>query len=313
MSLKKLFNYIFFINFIFFFTYEICISETIIVKKKSDLTSWEPMEMIVGDYKIYTHRPGGIKIRRISNNAQLVVFSDKFKIKYYNNGSDLFDFILDEKENNISVKFKNIKLFDWKGKFIKKHNAYFFQLISYDNKPFHYYIKFKNGKSPIALNMNKFDTKIAKAISKVKIKLATKYNITPELIDLILKKQKIIVDKKLDAIIKEEKKALEKVLDDKMQETVDKTLQASIDQQIAVEIEQTIGDEIAKEFDSIIIDGMEAEFTQIVNEAVEEAINEGISQATAEAAIRAIMEVLAAGGTEEEAMNACRSIAGDAC
>ena len=49
------------------------------------------------------------------------------------------------------------------------------------------------------------------------------------------------------------------------------------------------------------------------NTLFEEAINEGISQAPAEAAIRAIMDVLAAGGTEEEAMNACRSIAGSAC
>ena len=58
---------------------------------------------------------------------------------------------------------------------------------------------------------------------------------------------------------------------------------------------------------------MEEEFASLVDEAVQEAINEGISKATAEAAIRAVMEVLERGGTEEEAMNACREIAGDAC
>ena len=58
---------------------------------------------------------------------------------------------------------------------------------------------------------------------------------------------------------------------------------------------------------------MENELASIIDEAVEEAIADGVSKATAEAAVRAIMEVLAEGGTEEEAMNACRAIAGDAC
>ena len=77
---------------------------------------------------------------------------------------------------NEGVCHDDIKIFTWKGKLISKHNAYFFQLISYTNEPFHYYIKFNNGKSPIALNMKKFDDKIAKAVGKVKIKLAAKYN-----------------------------------------------------------------------------------------------------------------------------------------
>ena len=82
---------------------------------------------------------------------------------------------------------------------------------------------------------------------------------------------------------------------------------------IEKEIGDTIGKEIAKEFDAIIVEGMEDEFASIVDEAVQEAINEGISAATAEAAIRAVMEVFERGGTEQEAMNACRAIAGDAC
>ena len=54
-------------------------------------------------------------------------------------------------------------------------------------------------------------------------------------------------------------------------------------------------------------------FTYDIDEAVQEAINDGLSAATAEAAIRAVMEVFERGGTEQEAMNACRAIAGDAC
>ena len=56
---------------------------------------FEKKELIFDDYRIYTHRPGGLKIRRLSDNKQLVVLADKFRIKYYNNGEDIFDFKLD--------------------------------------------------------------------------------------------------------------------------------------------------------------------------------------------------------------------------
>ena len=47
----------------------------------NDKKNYEKMEMLFGDYRIYTHRPGAVKIRRISDNKQLVVFSDKFKVR----------------------------------------------------------------------------------------------------------------------------------------------------------------------------------------------------------------------------------------
>ena len=289
-------------------------SQSIKVNKLSNSKeTYEKMEMLFGNYKIYTHRPGGIKIKRLSDNKQLVVFSDKFKIKFYNEGDKIFDFILDEKKENISVRYNDIELFSWKGKYVPRHQAYFFQILTYDNKPFHYYIKLIGGKPSVALNMQKFDTKIAKAVSKAKTRIAAKYNITPEQIDLILKKRQRTVDKKIEKIVGEEKKVIEKTMDNKIQKVIDNSLQASINSELASQIEDTIGQEIAKEFDSILIDGMEQEFASIVDDAIQEAINEGISEATAEAAIRAIMDVLAAGGTEEEAMAACKAIAGDAC
>ena len=306
---------------IFFYSFLIIIfifnhsqSSIIKINKISGSNSiYEKMEMIFDDYRIYNHRAGGLKIKRISDGKQLVVFSDKFKVKYYNGGEKLFDFFLDEENYEISVKYQNIELFTWIGKYVSKHKAYFFQLISYDNTPFHYYIKLEGGKAPIALNMKKFDDKIAKAVSKAKIRIAAKYNMTPEKIDLILKRRQMAIDKKIEKVIEEEKKALNEAVNESLQKTLDKTLQASLNQELEKEIEDSIGKEIAKEFDAIIIDGMEEEFASIVDEAVQEAINEGISKATAEAAIRAVMEVFERGGTEEEAMNACREIAGDAC
>ena len=303
---------IFILIFNFLFT-NLSFSEVVKVNTLSNnKENYEKMEMLFGDYRIYTHRPGGIKIRRISDNKQLVVFSDKFKIKFYNDGDKLFDFILDEKKENITIKYKDIELFTWKGKYISKHKAYFFQIMTYNNQPFHYYINLK-AKPSSALNIEKFELKIAKAVSKAKIQIAAKYNITPELIELILKKRKLSTDKKIEKIVLEEKDKLNKEIDKEIEDNIDKTLQASLSQEVAKQIEDSIGKEIAKEFDSIIIDGMEDELASIIDEAVEEAIAVGVSQATAEAAVRAVMDVLAKGGTEEEAMEACRAIAGDAC
>jgi len=283
----------------------------------NDKQTYEKMEMLFDDYRIYTHRQGGIKIKRISDNKQLVVFSDKFKIKFYNDGEALFDFILDEKKEIILVKFKGVELFSWESTYVPKHQAYFFQIRTTNNDPFHYYIKLQGGKPSIALNMEKFNVKIDKAVSKAKIRLASKHNITLEQIELILKRRKEAINKKLEKVVGEEKDILEEAtkesVDEALSKSIDETLQASLNQELAAQLEETIGQEIAKEFDAIIIEGMEAEFASLVDEAVAEAVSEGISEATAEAAIRAVMDVFAAGGTEEEAMAACQAIAGDAC
>ena len=58
---------------------------------------------------------------------------------------------------------------------------------------------------------------------------------------------------------------------------------------------------------------MEQEFASAVDEAIAEAVAAGVSAAAAQAAIEAMLAVYAAGGTDEEAMAACQSHAGDAC
>ena len=80
--------------------------------------------------------------------------------------------------------------------------------------------------------MKKFDDKIAKAVSKAKIRIAAKYNMTPEKIDLILKRRQMAIDKKIEKVIEEEKKALNEAVNDSLQKTLDKTLQASLNQEL---------------------------------------------------------------------------------
>jgi len=272
---------------------------------RDHIKEFEKKELIFDDYRIYTHRPGGVKIKRLSDDKQLVVFSDKFKIKYYNDGEGLFRFVLDEENKNISIQFQGVELLKWKSKFVAKHNAHFYQLVTFNDEPFHYYIILRGGRQ-IALNLKKFTAKIDKAVSKAKVRLASQYNITLEQIELILKKRDERKNKELIKIIGKKKN---EVLEQALRDTVDKEL----NRELAKELEETIGEAMAKEFESILIDGMEAEFASMVDEAIQEAVAEGISEAVAASAIKAIMDVLAAGGTEAEAMAACQAVAGDAC
>tara|TARA_B100000929_G_scaffold171780_1_gene136078 strand:+ start:181 stop:1092 length:912 start_codon:yes stop_codon:yes gene_type:complete len=272
---------------------------------KSSKKSYDKMEILFGDYRIYTHRPGGVKIRRISDNKQLVVFHNNFKIKYYNDGERIFDFILDEDEKKISLKYENFEILKWEGRFVEKHRAYFFQMFALGTKPFHYYIILSNGR-PIGLDISAFDKKIAKAISKAKIRIAANYNISLEMLELILKRRQMAQETKLNQIIQEKE-------DELLQASIDNKIDEEINKQLGEELAKSIGEQLAQEFDAVIIEGMEQEFASFVDEAVSEAVAEGVSAATAEAAIRAIMNVFASGGTESEAMEACRAVAGDAC
>ena len=223
----------------------------------NDKKNFEKMEMLFDDYKIYTHRAGGIKIRRTTDNKQLVVFSDNFKFKFYNGGDQIFDFIFDEKEEKISISYRAVRLFTWQRKYIRKKRAYFFKIIAYNQQPFHYYINLQS-KPSSALNIEKFELKIAKAESKAKKQIAAKYNVRPELIELILRKKKLIKDKQIEKSVSEKEEKLKK------------------------EIEVLVGKKKANQFDLKFIDKVENEFFLIINKVTEDLIFDGISQAIEE-------------------------------
>lgn len=287
--------------------------------KDNNPNSFEKLEFILGDYRIYTHRPGGVKVRRLSDDKQLLVISDKLKIKYYNDGRKIFDFKTDEIEEN-RKKFKlqlgGVTILNGEGKYVKKHRAHFYQIWALDT-PFHYYISLHGGRD-VALNMEKFDAKIEKAVSKAKVLLAAKHGITVEQINLLLKRKKEKALKKLEAIIGEEK---EKFIEKETEKAVEATLEASINQELQAELEKTIGQAMSNEFVNAIEEAsgqaieqaIEDEIASAIDSAIAEAVTEGISEATAAAAIQAMLEVWARGGSDEEAMQACRAHAGDAC
>ena len=146
-------------------------------------------------------------------------------------------------------------------------------------------------------------TRIDKAIAKAKVRIAAKYNISLETIEAILKKQDTKIDNELSKIVDEKREELLELASTKV---VEETIISEAEKQV----ELSIGVAMAREFDAIIIDGMEGVLAQAVNEAVAEAVNEGISAAAAEAGIRAALEVLARGGSEQEAWDAGCDAAG---
>ena len=263
---------------------------------KPSKEKYQKNEIIFGDYRIYTHRPAGVKIKRLSDNKQIAVFSDKLQVKYYNGGEKLFYTEIDKTNNEklkMTVSFKGVELLKWQGRYVARHGANFFQIATITNDPFHYYISTRNGKA-IGLNIKKFDRKIEKAVAKAKVRLASKYNITLSQIEYILKN-------------KERKRNLE------LQKVLGQEINLEIEKNLAGQIDDTIGQEMAKEFDAIIMEGMEAELSSAIDEAIAEAVTLGISAATAAAAIEAMLAVYAAGGTDADAMKACQAVAGSAC
>ena len=67
------------------------------IKVKPNSKEFEKAEIIFRDYRIYTFRPGGIKVKRISTGEQLLIV-DNYKVKYWNNS-----------ESFINVEYSDVK------------------------------------------------------------------------------------------------------------------------------------------------------------------------------------------------------------
>ena len=204
-------------------------------------------------------------------------------------------------------------LINWSGKYVAHHSATFYQMQVLGYMPFHFYIMLK-GKNPISINIDKFNRKIEKAVNKVKEEMAIKFNISIDDIDKILERKNKSINNEIENIISEEQQKI-------IEELTDKYAGKEITDAIREEIEKTIGEEMANalisEIENVtgqaIDDAVEAELAAAINEAITYAVQQGVSEAAAEAAIAAMLWVYANGGSDEEAMDACRAYAGDAC
>ena len=234
-----------------------------------------------------------------------VTLSSNFKVKFSKNGKNYFRFEFDSENLKGDLYYKGRKIINWTGRYVSRYQATFHQMQVDGIQPFHYFI-FIPGKKTISINYKVFEKKIDKAVTKVKNEMSLKYNISVEDIDKIMETKESSVSKEQEKIIKD---------------LVNKYAGKEITEEIRREIEETIGEEMANAFISEIeavtglaIDAaVERELASAIDEAVAYAVQQGISEAVAAAAIEAMIIVYALGGSDEDAMEACRSIAGDAC
>ncbi len=266
---------------------------------------FEKYEFYIDNYRVHTLSPGYISVDNLLTGETDVSLGGKFKVKFSREGKNFFKFVFDEEQLTSKLLYKDRMLINWTGKYVQRYSATFYQMQVLGYIPFHFYITIP-GRSPISLNMKLFNDKIDKAVSKVKEELAIKYNLTVSDIDRIMKKKDNAISKEKEKIIKEltEKYAGEQITD-AIRDEIEKTIGQEIANAFISEIERVTGSQI----DAAI----EQEVADAINEAIAAAVELGVSEATAAAAIEAMIWVYAMGGSDQDAMDACRSIAGDAC
>lgn len=327
---------------------------------KSNNKTYEKAEIIFRDYKIYVYRPGGIYIKRISDDKKLARITDEMEIKYYNDGKNIVkinkntikrpsldealtdrvtelgeslksykDIVTSPKKSFETLKDKlktakkdpslllttfglkkeikfdpeaiklelfidDVKLLHWEGRYVKNYNAFFYQVLTGDWTPFHYYIDM-SGRSPIALNMTKFNKKIDKAIRKAKKRIAVEFDVSEEEIDRIIEEQ---IGRETEDAINE---AVKEEVQSAVESAVAETLGTAISDSFISAIEEATGEAID--------DAVQAELATAIDEAIAEAVEMGYEEAAIAAGYQAFFDTIAAGGTEAEAIEA----ANEAC
>lgn len=223
---------------------------------------------------------------RLLNNP----FSKKEKLKW------------DKEAHKLQLFIDGAKILTFEGRYVKKHRAFFYQVLTPRNEAFHYYIKIR-GKKAIALNMEIFNVKIDRAIRKAKQKLSEEYNVTEEEI------QKII-DKKLNEIIDD---SVDDAVEKEMEKAINQSVQEAIEQSIGEAMSEGIMDAIEEATGEAISQALEDELAQHIDNEIERAIQDGIEEAAVAAGFQAYYDTLLAGGTVEEALKNASDACGEGC
>ena len=290
--------------------------------KEGDKKNWEKTEIIFGDYRIYTYRPGGIKVVRISDEKRLAQITDNLKVKYFNNGQSVVSAKINKKgrpsmeslgktlgqkkekakhnpdDNKLELFIEGDKILHIEGRYNKKYHAMFYQVLTRDFKSFHFYISL-SGKAPIALNMGMFNTKIDKAVRKAKERIAEEYDVSMDEID----------------------KIIEEKLGESIEDSIDQSVEEAVSASVAEAIEQTAGQAMAEALDAAIEaatgEAIEQSLTDELGAAIDAeiaaAVAAGIEEAAVTAGWQAYFDVLAQGGTLQQASDAAYQACGSAC
>lgn len=258
--------------------------------------NFEKMKLIVGDFQIYTHRPGAIKVKKISNNKQLAVIGDKLQFKYYNKGQNSIKIDLDKDKNKLDLFINDIKVLIWKGQYVQQAEATFYQILAMGREPFHYYIKLKNASTAVAINMENFTRKIELAVDRVKLKLSQQYNLSIEQINQIIDENDMMAANKF---IKTDDVLLEKELSKKKNK-----LYSDLEASLGSDKFNTIKSGATEIIDQTLEGTITKEIKVAVDDSIRDAINSGIEAAALEAGLTALIEALLSGASWADALAA---------
>ena len=257
--------------------------------------SFEKMKLTVGDFMIYTHRPGAIKIKGLSDNKQYAVIGDKLQFKYYNKGQNFLDIKVDKPNKELILKINDTKTLVWKGQYVQKAEATFYQILAMGRLPFHFYIKLDTADNAHALNMEKFNRRIELAVNEVKKDLATQYNLTISQIDQIIEQNDMLaaygesVPTNTQFNETEQKKI-------QLYESLKASIGNENFEQLKTNSNTILQDELNKAIDN------EVQFA--IDETIRDAINSGIEAAALEAGLAALINALMQGASWADALKA---------
>ena len=263
--------------------------------------SFEKMKLTFGDFIIYTHRPGAVKIKQISNNKQYAVIGDNLEVKFYNKGQDFLDINVDKENKELILKINNSKILVWKGQYIQKAEATFYQILAFGRLPFHFYIKLDVANNAAALNMEKFNRSIELAVNEKKKDLSSQYNITIAQIDEIIEQNDMlaaygeIIPTNNTYTVTDQNKLL---LYSDLKNTIGKENFITLNKNIDINLNKSINKAI------------DTQIKVAIDDSIRDAIQDGISRAALEAGLQALLDALASGASWAEAMAAGSSACG---
>ena len=208
----------------------------------------------------------------------------------------------DKEAHRLKLYIDGTKILNFEGRYVKRHRAFFYQVLTPRSEGFHYYIKIQ-GKNAIALNMEIFNVKIDKAIRKAKKKLSEQYDVTEDQI------QKII-DKKIE---EEVGKSVDDIVEKEMEKAINQSVAEAIEDSIGQAMSQGIMDAIEKATGEAIDQAMEDELASHIDREIERAIQDGLEEAAVAAGFQAYYDTLLAGGSIEEALKNAGEACGDGC
>ena len=295
---------------------------TLDIPKVHSKRSWEKSKMFYEGYEIYPYRPGGIKVLRTSDQKTLIRITDNFKVKFQNGGENIIEVkktvynprdskkvviltnvknkkpVWDKEAHKLELSIEGIKILTWQGRYVKKHRAFFYQVLTPRNEPFHFYIKLI-ARNAIALNMEFFNAKIDKAIRKAKKRLSAEFNVTETEIE------KIIEQKIGDEVDSQIEKSMEEAINASVMEAIQESIGQELSALLVNAIEEATGEAID--------DALESELASAIDAEIAAAVAQGIDEAAVTAGWEAYFEVLAAGGSDAEASAAAYEACGAAC